>query len=518
MADLVSLDFLRILVPDIAAFWKVLFDGLWALKVPALMYTLGYVFLALGFAFTIYEILLHQSLQPLTSKALRLLVASVAIGYYPTLLGATPGFTTPAPAPNTGAAWKSFHAIYSAIYVGPNSFYSTWVANPNPNSPGPIPQAMKKLVEAYQSLIAKKTLVMTLDFGITQLLSSFFPGVTAVCSMEKLIPMVKSTPVLGTLANALCYAKDKVEQSIKALDNLFSKAENMMIASITIPIAAHALIIYSTLAIFTAVIFTLPLTAGLFLFRGTEKILLTSVALYFASFLALGVSAVGFAATAYVLYNSLASIWSTWANRISEDLKQKTYEAEKTVKVLQGHLNVLRPHRDQLANEIEAINNIRANIQQYIDANGVFTRQAWPSPYTDPATGDIAYPLILYDPNTGQITVRRTTCPGTSSRSSQPFDPVNLDACVTNMNSALAQVDGHIQGLAETVSKSYNSLMDQLIAKMVRFRISLTLMASAAGILSFVLTSAMILLVTRIVGVVQGFNLGRGMGGIGLPR
>lgn len=508
MTELGAIEFLRILIPDLALFWKTVYSGLWALRIPDVILLMAWILVFIGFAVTIYEIILTQSLAPLGAKALRLAVAAFVVGYYPTLVGDGTN-------PTSSAAWKAFHGIYGSLYVGKDSFYARWAVG---NGDGPIPQAMKKLVSAYKELLKVRAAIITVDLGTHAMLQSL--GVT--CTAAGFI--MGGTPLLGVAVGALCGAAERLKGLIKDADRIFAQADNYMLISIMAPVGAHALIIYTTLAIFISVVFLSPIFASFLLFRGLERIFPTMVGLYFASFLALGVSAVAFAATTNVLYNALASIWERMGLEINQELRNQLQVVEKQTKVEQGLLTQYRTFTNQLEAQAKALEGTLASINSYLDANGNLKATPWPKGMVA-QDGSIQYLRTEVMPAVGNnppsLRVENVSCPGTQALPGTNYASIEgaVQSCLTEVKTRLKEQRDYIDTTAQRIAQTYESVVDKLVSKLARIKMSLLILLMSSITLTIVLTTAMITLVIRVVGVVQGFQLGRGlpMGG-GMPR
>lgn len=521
MPDITSIDFLRILVPNLADFWARIFEGAWAMRVPFLVYMISWVLVVLGLVFIAYEVVLTQSLAPAAAKGVRLLIAGSILSFYPTLLGGAPNLSQ-APPPTAGQAWRAFHSIYAGIYEGSNSFYARWLIGSNGN--GPLAQALRKMTEAYRQILLYRGAVIGIE-GVVDAALNSVPILNVGCDTPIGEAVTRWAPVI----NGLCFLKKKAQEMAADFDRSVSRTMHYFSLSILVLMGTHAAIIYATTVIFFATILLLPLAAAMAVFRGGEKLLVSFIGLYFASFLALGVSAVGFGATSYVLYNTMASIWSKLGLKTNEDVEKilteqkarikELRELQKAVEVaLNGGQNILGVERAKKTYETyyqEAVLN-----GPFIDPQTKqFVRDPNPPWRIVSGSGEIAYLTGVPTPGASPpLTLITKTCPGTAISVGTTLNPAPFEACFQQMAQDLQVLnrfaaekfggENLVQGMG---------FLDRAAATMLRIALTVQIMLGAVTVLTGVLASTMVLLTVRITSVVQGFKLGEGVG-FGTPR
>lgn len=521
MPDIASIDFLRILVPNLAEFWSRIFEGAWTIGAPFLIYMLSWGLLALGVVLLAYEVILTQSLGPVAAKGLRILIAAAILGLYPTLLGGTPSLGTRAPDPAAGQAWRAYHSLYAGIYEGRNSFYARWLVG---NGNGPMAQALRKMTEAYRQILIYRAAALGME-GVVNVALNSLPITSVACD-----------PRIGRVAGdrlpavrGLCFAKQKIEEMVANLDAAVGRTMHYFTLSMLILMGTHAAIIYATTVIFFATVLLLPLAAGLAIFRGGERLLVSFVGLYFASFLALGMSAVAFGATSYVLYNTIASIWSRLGLQTNQDVEALLREQREQMRRLQdlqrlveislnGGANLLGVERAQRTYETYYQEVILSG--SFVDPRtGRFVRNPNPPWEAVSGSGEIVY--LTGVPNAGgspPLTLVTKSCPGTAIRAGTLFNAEPFERCFQQMAEDLEVVrrfaGEELSG--ETLARGMG-ILDRVAATMLRVALTMQIMLGAVMVLTLVLASTMVLLTVRVTGVVQGFRLGEGIG-FGMPR
>lgn len=524
MENLLSTNLLRVLVPDIALFWRTAFDGLWQMGVPIVVYALSWILVLVAFAVIIYEMLLTQSFAPITARAVRLLIVLVALSFYPSLVGGSP--TTTTPPSKQPQSWVLFHRLYSSIYGGggqKDSLYYRWLIN---GGKGPMAQALKDMHEGFQRLLGYKA-VLT---GTLVLYQGFQSVIGIACDGGVIGQVTKRAP----LVSVVCGVEKQLDRALQDFDKMVSRAMANLTLSMLILMGAHALIIYSTLAIFIASVFLLPLPAALAMFKGGEKAFLTVVGLYLGSFLALGVSAVAFAAASATLYRTLGGLIKSFTLPVDKEIQASLNQAKVQIEKSKTLAATTQSLLKQLKVQKESWEGYYTSVlSQGVDEGGAImvggNRPWWgvtyrtvggswvPEMVTPITPSNIAFGVGKIEEGGSEpyLSVSVYECPGTTGAKGERLNPEAFTACFSEMGKAISSLENQLNDRLTGNVLASQSLMDKMTAPLLRINLLLTINVAASIVLASVLASAMVLLTTRIASIVQGFNLGSG---VALPR
>lgn len=342
-----NIDYLKLLTPDIALFWKTLWSGFSVSGLYTLILALGWILVVLGFALTVME-MVQGSAVKIGAKFLRIFFAAALLTVAPELAGFQPPPPGGSQSADNALAWKWYHGLYSAVYGGLGdqnnqgqprniSFYARWLGGYDPatgrrDPKAPIPFAVNRMTEA-----TKRAMLLSVELeGITLVIFSIaksIPGVNLVCSGEgsdkgdganqgnklaerdlgrfksaaKLIPFVGS--MLANFFEGLCRIGQRLEKSVEEFKDKVHSAISNFTQAILILVGTHAFIIYAVTTIYALIVLFLPLLAGLSVFQRTEALLPASIGLLFGGLVNLVVSAIGFGAAMLIVFNTTAARW-----------------------------------------------------------------------------------------------------------------------------------------------------------------------------------------------------------------
>jgi hypothetical protein len=493
---------LRLLVPNVAEFWRTLYDGTVAAGVDKLVFflsvTLG--FLALGLL--VSELALLGDWRAASGKLIRFFITGIVIANAGTLKG---------PNADNAFLWKIYHNLYVAIYEKDEKnnnlgFYYTWLYGKDGG--GPIPRAMKSLNEALQTLALKRAQYEVLDAVVSEgLLRSL--GVS--CNISKNTPMPLTIPQQVALG-VICRANELVKETIEAAKNAYARATANLFTALLFLLGIHAAIIYGSVIFTYAVTFFSPLAAAFYLFRSTERAFPTLLGYALATYLVLVLSAIGFGAASVVLFNTIAA-------RVQNALP-KDNELEK----IQTQMEKLREANVQINSRVNTeITRIKANIgilRELIN-NSISCQPDGTCTTSVTLPKDVPEYTIYTVTKDGSGGFSVTARPGrcnlgrtTVFTGGTTVDVGEVRDCIGTLERARVKNEKALTVLPDVLTETLTGLANRVTAFIRNVLFTFTLLTGAAVVLGAALGLSMFWLIATVGRLLGGqITIGQGMGG-----
>jgi len=502
---------LRLLVPDVAEFWRTLYDGTVNAGVHNLVLLLSVALVAIGFALLVSELALLGDWRAASGKLIRFLIAVLVIANAGFLNGQAPRGPGREPGASEAFLWKIYHNLYVAIYGknderGIRGFYYTWLHGGD--GEGPIPRAIRSLNEALRTLALKRAQYEALDAVIND---GLLRSLKIACEASEKLP-APLTILQQVTIGVLCKAHELAKEATKAAKSAYARATASLFIALLFLLGVHAAIIYGSVIFTYAVTFFSPLAAALYLFRSTERAFPTLLGYTLATYLVLVLSAVGFGAASVVLFNTIAA-------RVQTALPK-----ENELQGFQTKVERLRDATVQINSRVEAeLTRIKANIgilRELIN-NSVSCSPDGTCTANVPLPGDVAeYTVYTVTKNRGgsfSVTEQRGRC-GFSRTTvfggGTAVDVGEVRACIAALERAKEANERALRVVPETLANVLTDLANRVTAFIRDVLFTFTLLTGAAIVLGAVLGLSMFWLIATVGRLLGGqISIGQGIGG-----
>jgi hypothetical protein len=493
---------LRLLVPNVAEFWRTLYNGTVAAGVPQLVLFLSIALVGLALGLLVSELALLGDWRAASGKLIRFLIAVFLIANAGTLKG---------PEAEKAFLWKIYHSLYVAIYEkdegrGFYGFYYTWLYGRDGS--GPIPRAMKSLNEALQTLILKRVQYEVLDAVVNE---GLLRSLGLICNISENVP-VPVTILQQVALGVLCRANELVEETMEAAKNAYARATSNLFIALLFLLGVHAAIIYGSVIFTYAVTFFGPLAAALFLFRSTERAFPTLLGYTLGTYLVLVLSAIGFGAASVVLFNTIAA-------RVQNALPKDNELAK-----VQTQMEELRQAAVQINSKVNTeITRIKANISILRDLinNSVSCNPDGTCTTNVTLPGDAPeYTVYIVTKNERggfNVTAQQARCPfgrTTVFSGGTVVDVGEVKTCIGALERARAKNEEALAVVPNAVTETLTSLANRVTAFIRNVLFTFTLLTGAAGVLGAALGLSMFWLIATVGRLLGGqITIGQGIGG-----
>jgi hypothetical protein len=482
---------LRLLTPDVAEFWRNLYNGSVAAGVHNLVLFLSGALIVLGFALLVSELALLGDWRAASGKFLRFFIATVVIANSGALLGKKP---------DDALLWKIYHRLYSGIYAK-DGFYYEWL---HQGGKGPIPQSIRSINEALKTLMLKRVAYEAID---SLLINGLLKPLGITCNALHKVPVGRQM-----LFGPICRANDLIREAMRKVEAAYERATINLFIALLFLIGAHAAIIYGSVILTYALTFFAPLAAAFFLFKSTERAFPTLLGYTLATYLTLVLSAIGFGATSVVLFNTVAA-------RIQNALPKDDELAQ------------IKTEMEKLRNAVVNINSTVEMENTRIKANVSILRQLLDSSIScDPTTNTCTatVPVQKDVPNytvytvqdqngTPTLTAQSKQCAFSKTdvfRGGTTVDVAEVRACIQELEGAVAKNQEALNVAPRTLEGAITSLADRVTSFVRDILFTFTLLTGAAVVLGAVMAMAMFWLIATVGRLIGGeIKLGQGVGG-----
>lgn len=492
---------LRLLVPDVAEFWRTLYQGTVDAGVDKLVFflsvTLG--FLALGLL--VSELALLGDWRAASGKLVRFFIAGIVIANAETLKG---------PDADKAFLWRIYHSLYFAIYEKDEKtnrfgFYYTWL---HKDGKGPIPQAIKSLNEALQRLALKRAQYEVLDAVVNE---GMLRSLKISCKASEKAP-APLAPLQAVTIGVLCKANELVKEATNAAKNAYARATANLFTALLFLLGVHAAIIYASVIFTYAVTFFSPLAAALYLFRSTERAFPSLLGYTLAAYLVLVLSAVGFGAASVVLFNTIAA-------RVQNALPK-----ENELRGFQTEVERLRDAAVQINSRVETeLTRIKANISilRELINNSISCGPDGTCTANVPLPRDAAqytvYTVTKNRDGSFSVTAQRGSCRfdrTTVFRGGTEVNVGEVRTCIAALERAKEANERALRVVPETLANTLTSLADRVTGFIRDVLFTFTLLTGAAIVLGAVLGLSMFWLIATVGRLLGGqISVGQGIGG-----
>jgi hypothetical protein len=492
---------LRLLTPDVAEFWRNLYNGSVQAGVHNLVLFLSGALVALAFGLLVLELAFLGDWRAASGKLLRFLIVIVVMGNSGTLLGReTDRNGNVQYVPDKALLWRIYHRLYSGIYEGNNGLYYKWLHR---KGEGPIPQAIRSINEALKTLMVKRAAYEALD---TLLINGLLKPLGVTCNALDKVPVGRQT-----LFGPICRANDLIREATRRIEAAYERATINLFIALLFLIGTHAAIIYGSVILTYALTFFTPLAAAFFLFKTTERVFPTLLGYTLATYLILVLSAVGFGATSVVLFNTVAA-------RVQNALPKDDELAQ------------IRTQMEKLRNAFVRINSTVEMENTRIKANISILRQLLDSSIScDPSgTCTATVPVHSDVPNYTVYTVQDQN--GTPTLTAQPgqcafsrtdvfrggttVDIAEVRACIQELEGAAAKNQQALDVAPRTLEGVVSGVADRITSFVRDILFTFTILTGAAVVLGAVMAMAMFWLIAVVGRFIGGeIRVGQGIGG-----
>lgn len=486
-----STELLRLLVPDVASFWKYLYNGTRAAGVDVLVRLLAYLIGAVAFGLLVSELALLADWRSASGKLVRFFVMAIAVGSAGGLVGKDA---------NSAPLWRLYHDLYSAVY-GPGGFYSAWLMGNPTTGGGPIYVAITRIDQALHTLAVKRAEWEFLNWATGDAIIGALPFLKGACSGQGSSP----AGLVGIGVSALCRTLDLANQATKSFAAVYEQATSRLFVALLVLLGAHAAIIYLSVVMTYAATFFLPLAAALFLFRSTEKALPSLAGLVLGVYLALILSAVAFGASAAVLFNTVAARIEK-ALPEDKELKAQVEELRKEVKSLNDNYPQVEAGIKSMEAKLEAWRAFRNAAIQGELVSPTNPNERWVEVGFAGTMPDVdQYVEYSLTVGTAGKTVMATPKSCTFSGTNPAAMPSgtryvvslgDIDKCIHDISKARFEATRVASQLTDAPTGLIAAVQARLTASLRNILFTMTLLTGGATVLATVLAVAMISVVT----------------------
>jgi hypothetical protein len=495
---------LRLLVPNVAEFWKTLYNGTIAAGVDKLIVVLSVFLVAIALGLLISELALLGDWRAASGKLIRFVIAVFVIANAGTLKGLNA---------DNAFLWKIYHSLYVGIYGKEGKteaerrkgFYHTWLYGENGS--GPIPRAIKSLNEALQTLALKRAQYEVLDIVIESVLKELKLG----CNVSANLPVL--TIPQRVALETVCRAKELVKESINSAKQAYARATGNLFIALLFLLGVHAAIIYASVIFTYAVTFFSPLAAAFFLFRSTERAFPNLLGYALATYLVLVLSAVGFGAASVVLFNTVAA-------RVQNALPK-----DNDLQRIQAQMEKLRNADVEINRKVQTeLTRIKANtgiLRELINSSVSCSNPDGTCTANVPLPRDVAeytvYTVTRDRDGNVAATPRQERCAfsrTTVFSGGTTVDVGEVRACIKALEQARAENEKALTVIPDILTKLLTNLADRATAFIRDTLFTFTLLTGAAIVLGAVLGLSMFWLIATVGRLLGGqISIGQGIGG-----
>jgi len=481
---------LRLLTPDVAEFWRNLYNGSVEAGVHNLVLFLSGALVVLAFGLLVSELALLGDWRAASGKLLRFFIATVVIANSGTLLGTKP---------DDALLWRIYHGLYSRIYAK-DGFYYKWL---HQGEKGPIPQSIRSINEALKTLMLKRAAYEAID---SLLINSLLKPLGITCNVLDKVPVGRQM-----LFGPICRANDLIREAMRRIEAAYERATTNLFIALLFLIGTHAAIIYGSVILTYALTFFAPLAAAFFLFKSTERAFPALLGYTLATYLTLVLSAIGFGATSVVLFNTVAARIQNALPK-DDELAQVKTEMEKLRNAVVNINSTVEMENTRIKANISILRQL-LDSSISCDPSGVCTA-------TVPVQGDVPN-YTVYTVQNQNNTPTLTAQPGQCAfgktdvfRGGTTVDVTEVRACIQELEGAVAKNEEALNVAPRTLEGAITSLADRVTSFVRDILFTFTLLTGAAVVLGAVMAMAMFWLIATVGRLIGGeIKLGQGVGG-----